>query len=337
VGIGLSYITYVYFRGLTVRNIFQYREGVTARGIEAYGCSNLIFENMTVHDIDGRAFGFFGGFGYTYKDPLIPDVPTDTVRYINCDAYNNCDNFCNTPNEVPCGSAYGGIADGFKFNNTIGSYVSFEGCRAWNNSDDGFDLNGSAFIKVTSCWSFNNGKLDGDGYGWKLAGPEVEQVTPLSRVFTNNLSAFNRSTGLGLNFGIGRYMYTSHFYNNTFYKNRYGITQSGSFSGEILDVFFRNNLAYANTDYNFDNVGQYIAEYNSFNNTWPYDFRIPVTDADFVSINPQGLTGPRQADGSLPNVNFLKLAESSDLIDAGMQVDLPFLGNAPDLGAFERK
>jgi hypothetical protein len=45
--------------------------------------------------------------------------------------------------------------------------------------------------------------------------------------------------------------------------------------------------------------------------------------------------GSRQDDGSLPESNFLKLKEESDLIDAGTDVGLPFNGSAPDLGAFE--
>ena len=41
------------------------------------------------------------------------------------------------------------------------------------------------------------------------------------------------------------------------------------------------------------------------------------------------------ADGSLPNVDFLKLKEGSRAIDKGEDVGLPFEGSAPDLGAFE--
>lgn len=312
--LGIYYVTYMYFRGLTIRNVYQYRDGVTARGIEAYACSNIIFENMTVHDVNGRGFGFFGGFGAHGIDPLIPNVPYDTVRYINCDSYNNCDNFCN---EVPCGSAMGGIGDGFKFNNTDGAYVSFEGCRAWNNSDDGFDPNGACFIFIDNCWSFGNGRIDGDGYGYKLAGPGPLYTTALKRLFTHNLSAFNKTTGIGLNFGMGSHMYTGHFYNNTFYKNRYGIAQSSTFLGAPLEIIFRNNIAYDNWQYNFDNIGAYIAENNNFNNTWPFADRIPTAGTDFESIDPRGLSGPRKIDGSLPDVNFLKPVKGSALVGLG--------------------
>ena len=48
-----------------------------------------------------------------------------------------------------------------------------------------------------------------------------------------------------------------------------------------------------------------------------------------------GVDGPRLADGSLPDLDFLKLSPDSDLIDAGVNVGLPYNGSAPDLGAFE--
>jgi hypothetical protein len=54
---------------------------------------------------------------------------------------------------------------------------------------------------------------------------------------------------------------------------------------------------------------------------------------DFLSVAQPHV--PRQADGSLPNVNFMRLAPKSDLIDKGTKVGLPFNGSAPDLGPFE--
>ena len=69
-----------------------------------------------------------------------------------------------------------------------------------------------------------------------------------------------------------------------------------------------------------------------------YDFTVYKPRMhDFESISIEELKASRQADGSLPDVNFLKLKENSDLIDKGIDVGLPFLGKAPDLGAFEIK
>jgi hypothetical protein len=60
-----------------------------------------------------------------------------------------------------------------------------------------------------------------------------------------------------------------------------------------------------------------------------------VTSSDFVSLDEALLTASRQADGSLPNTNFLKLAPSSKLLNAGTDIGFPFKGKTPDLGCFE--
>jgi hypothetical protein len=104
----------------------------------------------------------------------------------------------------------------------------------------------------------------------------------------------------------------------------------------------RNNIG-------FPNDNQYIdaATYGTDSqfNTW--DLGITPKVSDFLittdtSVDGKGLEvettslalGPRQADGSLPNVDFLKLAAGSQMIDKGMDVGLPAVGK-PDLGAYE--
>lgn len=57
--------------------------------------------------------------------------------------------------------------------------------------------------------------------------------------------------------------------------------------------------------------------------------------ADFLSLDDTIARGPRQADGSLPVSDYLRLAPDSNLIDAGKNLGMPFSGLAPDLGAFE--
>jgi hypothetical protein len=82
------------------------------------------------------------------------------------------------------------------------------------------------------------------------------------------------------------------------------------------------------------------------NNTW--NLNLDLTEDDFVSLDDPSMTmtgkdlstipgmlGPRNADGSLPNVDFLKLKKESRAIDKGEDLGFPFAGEAPDLGAFE--
>jgi MYXO-CTERM domain-containing protein len=68
-------------------------------------------------------------------------------------------------------------------------------------------------------------------------------------------------------------------------------------------------------------------------NSWT--LTVTVSSADFVSVMESEALAPRQADGNLPNMSFLRLVMGSDLIDKGENVGLPFSGTAPDLGPFE--
>jgi len=80
---------------------------------------------------------------------------------------------------------------------------------------------------------------------------------------------------------------------------------------------------------------QAIVSNNTFNKDGSTNTAYSVSSADFLSLDNSGVDGPRQSDGSLPKLNFLKLAPTSDLINKGTDVGLPYSGSAPDLGAYE--
>jgi hypothetical protein len=100
----------------------------------------------------------------------------------------------------------------------------------------------------------------------------------------------------------------------------------------------RNNVGFPNRNTNMGGVDTQF-------NTW--DLTLTPAAKDFlsiadpsvsgtgVSIESSGALGPRAADGGMPNVDFLKLAAGSQMIDKGTDVGLPFVGAAPDLGAYE--
>jgi hypothetical protein len=54
-----------------------------------------------------------------------------------------------------------------------------------------------------------------------------------------------------------------------------------------------------------------------------------------ISLDDTGMLGPRQADGGLPELNFLKPAQGGKLVDTGVDVGIAFEGSAPDIGPFE--
>jgi hypothetical protein len=97
----------------------------------------------------------------------------------------------------------------------------------------------------------------------------------------------------------------------------------------INKAILRNNLSFNGTIRNCDGAG-----IDASHNSWQMS-DIKVTNDDFLSIDTAGVSGPRKEDGSLPDVNFLKLAKGSDLIDKGVEIGLSFTGKAPDIGAFE--
>jgi hypothetical protein len=47
------------------------------------------------------------------------------------------------------------------------------------------------------------------------------------------------------------------------------------------------------------------------------------------------MLGPRKADGGLPDLDFLKPAQGSELVDTGVDLGISFEGSAPDIGPFE--
>ncbi len=148
------------------------------------------------------------------------------------------------------------------------------------------------------------------------------------------------------------------WYNNTSYNNlgtQYNMlasTYSGTTvvtNGEVLTGDnahdMKNNIAYPNKT-------AYIGTYNGTtyaagsNNTW--NLGITPAESDFASVSDPSMTttgkdlstiagilGPRQADGSVPDVDFLKLKSSGQMIDKGVNIGLPYAGSAPDLGAYE--
>ena len=338
-GMAVNYTTYVYFKGLTICNVWQRKAGITASGIECFGVSNLTFDNVTVHDVGGRGFGFFGGYG-NHRDHApeedstkIPDVPFDTTRYINCDAYNLCDTLCVSTDPEYCATFYpGGIADGYKFNNTLGSYVSFEGCRTWDFADNGFDPNGDANIVINNSWAFHGGWQSFEGYvgeggGIKYGNYNPNNVDSLIRIVTNCISAYN--SGVGYDENNARETensFNEHIYNNISYHNRLGWTNISRPEGVNRELF-RNNLSYQDTEgsiADFD-LERIVHDHNS----WDASPAVTVTDADFISLDTAQLRLPRKADGSLPDITFGRLSGNSDLIGAGIGVGM---SATPDIG-----
>lgn len=316
--------SYIYLKGLEVIGVqVTITDHTQSECFENQGSFNT-YEMLSMHD--GMAIGFYLTKG---GNNLI----------LNCDAYNNWDNV--SENKL------GGNTDGFgchPYKQGVG-YINnvFKGCRSWFNSDDGYDcINAFEATTFDSCWSFYNGYSQtfaslGDGNGFKAGGygvatnPAVPAVIPRNNV-RFCLSVRNKSSGFYANHHLGG----SDWYNNSAYNNAINFNMLNRSADYTTDVpgyghNLKNNLGYGARSSEYANIDFSLSDADS------NYFNLPVTvaNSDFLSTDQTLLMAPRQADGSLPNNNFMKLALGSDLINKGLDVGYHFNGTAPDLGCFE--
>ena len=268
------------------------------------GGSHNIYEHLKMHD--GEAIGWYlvkGG------DNLV----------LNCDAWNNYDS-----------ANGGGNTDGFGCHPSKGDTGNvLRGCRAWWNSDDGFDLIHSAeVVKIEECWAFYNGYRPGtfksaaDGNGIKAGGygmsedSKIADVIPVHEV-TNCLAYYNKSAGLYSNHHLGGIIWI----NNTSVNNRWNYNMVNRKSAEEpVDVggyghFIANNVSYSPRDKDYYNLDLTLS--TLYNNTFG-PVEMTLTDSDFVSVDAEQLTAERKSDGSLPDIGFMVPTVNSTIADNHM-------------------
>jgi hypothetical protein len=242
---------------------------------------------------------------------------------INCDSYWNAD-----PTDY-------GDADGFACKMDVGTGNYFYGCRAWLNVDDGWDgyLRGADDVTTTveNCWTWKNGYFkvgtdagaNANGNGFKVGGSDSPTLLKHNFTLRNCLAFDNKAKGFDQNNNRG----DMYFYNCTGYRN-------GGNNFSIPGVIATGKVAEVKNCVAVDgkiNLQSFVVQSN---NGWMSPF--VTTTADFESLSTTGVDGPRQADGSLPIIPFVRLVQGSDLIDGGLLLPgIPFSGSAPDLGAFE--
>jgi len=317
--------SWLHFRGLEIANVPM--NTFSNNGVAVSNGGNCIFELLNMHHNSGN--GIFIGKG------------TGGHLVLNCDAHDNYD--------ATSSQGQGQNADGFGVHyQTAGATTIIRGCRAWWNSDDGYDLiNQEVPVTVESSWAMGNGfamygtfnPADGNGNGFKMGS----SATGVRHLVQNNVAWKNKASGFYANHSSGG----NTWYNNTSFMNgtQYNMLASPpndpnttiTLAGAMAHIM-RNNIGYPNRNSNMTGV-------DTMFNSW--DLNITPAATDFLSIadpsvtgtgvaiESSGALGPRSADGSMPAVDFLKLAATSRMIDKGTNVGLPFAGSAPDLGAYE--
>jgi hypothetical protein len=300
--------------GIKLNGKYWYMKGIESmyaphNGIAINGSYNIV-ENCCVHD--NKNTGLQIGNGGSYN------------RIINCDSYYNYD------------PPSGGNADGFSPKLDVGTGNYFYGCRAWQNSDDGWDgyLRPADNVTTTveNCWSFMNGYLksgaqitSGNGNGFKMGGGDNSNGDSLrhNMILKNCLCFDNRVKGYDQNNNRG----SMKILNCTGFRNgSYNFSIPGKYRGTSITTV-KNCISLLSPGITF--IPAVFQSYNSWQGS------IVATEADFLSIDTTGARRPRKADGSLPDLKFLHLSATSKFIDAGTDVGIPFTGKAPDLGAFE--
>ncbi|MBE6960532.1 MAG: right-handed parallel beta-helix repeat-containing protein [Ruminococcaceae bacterium] len=160
---------------------------------------------------------------YNGKD-LMPDWPANNL-VLNCTSYCNYDKGFED-------------ADGFAAKLTCGEGNVFDGCLAYNNADDGWDLYAKietgpiGAVTIRNCVAHSNGWVpgvegEGNGNGFKMGGDSLTGY----HVLENSYAFFNRSKGIDSNSCPDIQVYNCVSYNN----------------GSYNVAFYTNNAA--NTDY----------------------------------------------------------------------------------------
>ena len=313
--------SWIHFRGLSVTGV-----QVTILTHTQSECfhnegSHNIYEQLSM--FDGQAIGFYLNKG---SHNLV----------FNCDAWNNAD--------YTSEGGRGGNVDGFGFHGGPGDVGNvIRGCRAWFNSDDGYDLIRSAeTVVIENCWAFYNGYSTdfeslGDGNGFKAGGwgLKKDQRVPDSikvHVIRFCVAVGNKANGF----------YSNHhpagnvWINNTAYRNGTNfnmLNRNADFTASVSGFGHKliNNLSLKARTYDT----QYIDPKQNELITNGFADNMKVNEKDFKSLDESLLMAARELDGSLPQNDFLRLTKRSKLINKGTDAGFPYKGKAPDLGAFE--
>ncbi len=307
---------WIHLRGLEIANGKVGASGAHSNSaLRSEGASNNTFERLNIH--------------HNFGPGLFISKGTGGNLILNCDSHDNYDK------DGSQGDGQNGDGFGVHYQ-TTGPSTIIRGCRAWVDSDDGYDLISQEVpVTIENSWAIQNGYANGgsvspssgNGNGFKVGSSD----TGIRHLVQNCVAWKNKAAGFYANHSSGG----NTWLNNTSYMNGTQYNMLASPSGDTSSTItltgalahkMRNNIGFPNKNANMGGVDTTF-------NTW--DLGITEASSDFASTSDTGATGPRQADGSLPNVDFLKLKAGSPLIDKGTNVGLPFDGSAPDLGAYE--
>ena len=299
--------------GISISGRYYHLNGLTItlaghNGINISGHSNTV-ENCVTYSNGNTGLHITGSTGGT-------TFPSYNL-ILNCDSYLNYD------------PPIGGNADGFSAKWDMGPGNVFRGCRAWWNSDDGWDFwMANSPLVIDQCWAFYNGTnywgdpaFNGNGQGFKIGGNYIGAPHRVLR----SVAFRNESNGYDQNNNI----LSQTIDNNTGWANKarnFNLNHGTNTTPHIV----RNNLSFAAVSADSWRSGTLFT-----NNGWQVVTNPVASASDVLSVDESVARNPRNADGSLPYWPFLRPVPAGRLIDKGTILTEPYTGTSPDLGAFE--
>ncbi|RMG65695.1 MAG: hypothetical protein D6715_08115 [Calditrichaeota bacterium] len=315
------------------RGIVAYSRNGTASGILLRNCrvtrtadAGIVLERVRASRLESCEAGYAAG-----GSPGFLINQSQDIEIVGCRAHHN-------------GLGGGGTAQGFLVYE--GTRIRLQNCVAEDNVRDGFDIGGGDIgateVSVRQCVSRRNGE-DGVGINSQAREVTVQQC----------LLAFNGENAVNIYQGAQ----SIKLYNNTFVGHVHYLWIDGSDLPErpIADLEVVNCIGYGASSRAIVTVaplGKVKFDYNCWTGEkrgygefclWEmgpgekaFGFADLGEGGRWSRLLGQGehsfSADPRFVDPG--NQNF-QLTRESPCVDAGTPVGLPYLGRAPDLGAFE--
>ncbi len=337
------YANYWHVKGITFQNAKD-------NGVKVEGSYNIFEQCVFRSNNDtGLQLGMFKDWSIEeIKSFPISGTPEFNPNYaycrgnkiINCDAYNNYDSVTFS------GSDDGGDADGFACKLFPGPGTEFHGCRAWNNSDDNWDLYMVYHpVVIDNCYAWNaaidsNGNTTpGNGNGFKLGGggsaggAAFDQSTG-AHVVRNCVAFSNTKKGFDQNNAYeGMYLFNNVAWDNDYNYRfptvfKYGgmyICNCVGFKPRTLNHEFlsadKAGSVVPDTDFNSWTTIDGCDAYKDGNKVGKTKVNVADHSAEFLSLLESDAKADRLPDGSLPENNFARLVAGSKFVDKGEIVD----------------
>ena len=305
-----------YFYGFDVTNTLDSYKGFQVSG------NNNVLDNINTYNNGNTGIQISR---YHVADLYKEQWPANNL-ILNCTSYGNADKGFED-------------ADGFAAKLTIGEGNVFDGCIAYNNADDGWDLYAKVAtgpigaVVIKNCIAYGNGYLEdgtlaGNGNGFKLGGDSLSGKHQLINCIAFN----NKQKGIDSNscpdiivencISYNNCSYNVAFYTNSAADTDFSATGIISFKDENAAIIHKDHVA-INPSKTDPLVGENLkpkgnqdtTKYRGNTNYYWFGSTSVNSDGDlitadiFVSLEFKGFT--RNEDGSINRHGFLELNEKA--------------------------